>query len=456
MGTREGEATGTVTGSPATALGRMRAVLGRRPLAVDAVLYLGCACYALVLALTDKHLGYRVWGAFAVAGYSLALTHTCWLAFGARRRAADSLVRSRWTPVAIVGLVGMLAPLATLVTRRAVAGGDWASDPGQWHAQPEVWVIERSADTLLATGTPYLDLASLGHAPGVYDYAPYGPVMAVFGLPRALFGGHPVTDALTDARLVFAAVAVGCVLAALRLWRPPAIPVGAAQLAAVFPLTALTWATAGPDLAIVALVVLALALAATGRPVSAALVCGLVTHAKLIAAPAAVVIGVLVAVRLGGRALARYIAGFAGATVVLVVPVLLVNPGAFTEHVLLFPAGLAAVTSPAASPFPGHLLAGTGPVGTVLAFVLLAGAGVAVLAWLVRTPPRTAADAALRIAVALAAFTLLATATRFGYLVYVSVLLGAVMVFRSRAEVPLGTVEPGSGSTGDRAPPTSS
>ncbi|MEY7974295.1 glycosyltransferase family 87 protein [Saccharomonospora xinjiangensis] len=434
--------------------GRVRSALARRPLTVDALLYLGCACYALVMALTDKHFGYRVWGAFAVAGYGLALVHTCLLLL--TPRAEHSRLRSRWVGVGAVAAVGMVAPLVTLLVRRQVSGGDWTDAEGLWNAQPEVWVIERAASALLSTGTPYLDIAALDRAPHVHDYTPYGPVMAAFGLPRALAGGSPVTDALTDARIVFALVAVGCVVASLRLLRTRSVPIRGAQLAVVFPLTALTWATAGPDLAIVSVIVLAVALAATGRTGWAALACALVTSAKLIAAPAAVVIGFLVASRWGGRALARFAVVFAGVTAVVTVPVVLVNPRAFVEHVLLFPSGLGEVASPAASPLPGRLIASTGEVGTVIALVLLAAAGLAVLLWLIRRPPRTAADAALRIAVGLAAFTMLTTATRFGYLVYVSVLLGAVLVFRNRAAAPLGTGQPGSGTHGDHAPLTSS
>ncbi|EIE98766.1 Protein of unknown function (DUF2029) [Saccharomonospora glauca K62] len=433
---------------------RIRAALSRRPLAVDALLYLGCACYALVMATTDKHFGYRVWGAFAVAGYGLALVHTCWLLLTPNAR--PSRRRSRWVGVGAIGVVGMLAPMVTLLVRREASGGDWTDVERLWNAQPEVWVIERSADTLLHTGSPYLDIAALDRAPHVHDYTPYGPVMALFGLPRALLGGSPVTDVLTDARVVFALVAVGCVVAALRLLRVPSVPIRGAQLAAVFPLTALTWATAGPDLAIVGLIVLAVALAATDRPVSAALVCAFVTSAKLIAAPAAVVAGFVVTSRLGGRALARFAVVFVGVTALVTVPVYLVNPGAFVEHVLLFPAGLGEVASPAASPLPGRLIASTGPVGTVIALLLLIAAGLAVLLWLIRRPPRTAADAALRIAVGLAAFTLLTTATRFGYLVYVSVLLGAVLVFRNRTSAPLGAEGPGSGHHGDPISSTSS
>ncbi|MFC4002253.1 glycosyltransferase 87 family protein [Prauserella oleivorans] len=404
--------------------GWIRASWSERPLRLDLVFYLLCTAYAVALALTDKHYGFRIWANFAIAGYGLALAHTCWLQLTPRR--GGGWWRSRWTGVGLVAVIGMLLPLGTLLVRR-LTGVDWLDTPWSWSAQPEVWVIERSASTLLDHGTPYADLAALGRPPVVNDYTPYGPVMPVFGLPRAVFGGTPMTDVLTDARLYFALTAVLCAWGSLRLLGRPHVPVRAAQLAAVFPLTALTWATAGPDLAIVGLLVLGCTLAATDRPALSGLVLALVTSAKLIVLPAAVVVGVLLLARLGRAALARFVLVFLAVCATVNVPVLLVQPRAFVEHVLKFPAGLGAVTSPAASPLPGHLIAATGGVGKAIAFVLLGAAALAIAVWLVRRPPLDGAQAMLRIAVGLGAFTLLTPATRFGYLVYPVVLLGAML-----------------------------
>jgi hypothetical protein len=102
------------------------------------------------------------------------------------------------------------------------------------------------------------------------------------------------------------------------------------------------------------------------------------------------------------------------------------------EHVIRFPAGLTGVASPAASPLPGHLLAETGPAGRVATLVLLAMAAVAVLVWVLRWPPRSAAQAAERAAVGLLIAMLLMPATRFGYLIYPLVLTGAAIALRSR------------------------
>ncbi|TCP53656.1 uncharacterized protein DUF2029 [Tamaricihabitans halophyticus] len=416
----------------------MHALIDRRnaatrgAVAVDLGLYAGCTAFAAFTAVGSEFYGFRIWGWFATAAYGFALLHATWLLLSGTRanRGSGPLarLRSRWTPIAVIGIVGMLAPLAVLVVRR-LTGRDWLNTPGSWSAQPEVWVIERAAKLLFTTGTPYTDIAALGRAAVVNDYTPYGPAMALFGLPRALFGDSP----LTDARLVFALTAVLTVVGALRLlgWphRAFAIPVRAAQLAVIFPLTAYTWAVAGPDLAIVGLIVLGIALAARDHAGWAALVLAIVLSAKLTALPAVVVVAVLVAARLGARGLGRFGAVHLLACAVLNIPVLLVAPRAYLDHVFLFPAGLAEVVSPAASPLPGHLLASAGSIGRVLGYVVLALAALAIAAWLLRRPPRTAADTALRCAIALATATLLVPATRFGYLVYPTVLLGAALCF---------------------------
>jgi hypothetical protein len=117
-------------------------------------------------------------------------------------------------------------------------------------------------------------------------------------------------------------------------------------------------------------------------------------------------------------------------SVVLNFPVLLVDPRAFIEHVIRFPLGLGMVTSPAASPLPGHLIASIGSAGKTIAYVLLGLTALAIAIWIVRRPPVTGSDALLRIAVGLGALILLTPATRYGYLVYPLVLLGAMLVFR--------------------------
>ncbi|MCR6482750.1 glycosyltransferase 87 family protein [Amycolatopsis sp. OK19-0408] len=400
----------------------------------DLGFYLACLAFALPTALVAEFYGYRVWGNFATAAYGFGVLHSAWLLLSARKGVAPrGLLGSRWCTIAVIALLAMILPLALLVIRR-LTGVDWLITPFSWAAQPEVWVIERSADLLLHHGTPYVDVTALGRAPEVNDYTPYGPVMAVFGLPRALFGGTPLTDALTDARWMFALAACACVLGTLKLLKWPKVPVGAAQLALACPLTALTWAVAGPDLAIVGLLVLACALAATGRAAWSGFVLALVVSAKLIVAPAAAVLAVFVLVRRGRgldwTALTRFASALVATTAAVHLPVYFVDPAAFVEHVFRFPLGMGVVRSPAASPLPGHLIAELGVVGRVAAFALVGAAAVAMLVWLVRRPPANGSGAVLRIAVGLGALILLTPATRYGYLVYPLVLLGAHLAFR--------------------------
>lgn len=408
-----------------------------RVLTWDLVFYLGCFAFALISAIVSEFYGYRVWGNFATAAYGFAAAHSGWLLVSARLgRTPRGRLGSRWCSIAVIGLLAMIIPLVVLVIRR-LTGVDWLVTPVSWAAQPEVWVIERSASLLLQHGTPYVDVTALGRAPEVNDYTPYGPVMTVFGLPRALFGGTPFTNALTDARWMFALCASLCVIGSLRMLKWPRIPVLSAQLAIACPLTALTWAVAGPDLAIVGLLVLACALAATGRAGWSGFVLALVISAKLIVAPAAAVLAVFVLCRTHNgnsrdrRALAWFVTTLVSATVVLHLPVYLVDPDAFVEHVIRFPLGMGVVRSPAASPLPGHLIAETGSAGRVISLVLVAAAAVAMLVWLVRRPPATGSAALLRIAVGLGALVLLTPATRYGYLVYPLVLLGGVLTFRA-------------------------
>ena len=126
-------------------------------------------------------------------------------------------------------------------------------------------VIERGGQRLLDHGTPYLSRAAISALPPderLLAYLPYHPGMAVFGLPRAAAAGW-----WTDARVWFLLVTTAALLAALGLLHRAGHHglVRAAQVATVLPLCALTLATGGDDLPVLALCLLACALAATGR-----------------------------------------------------------------------------------------------------------------------------------------------------------------------------------------------
>lgn len=397
----------------------------RAGLRLDLFVYLVSLSFAAGTALFSEFYGYRVWGNFASVGYLLAAALTCLTLFS-RTGLADASrpLRSRWTPVAIAGLLAGIVPMLVLVFRRS-PGFVWGNWPWSFPAQPEVWVIERSARLLLEEGTPYPDLSLLDRAAHPDDYTPYGPSMTVFGLPRALLGD----GALTDARIAFALGSVLVIALALALLGWPRVPLLAAQLAAVSPLTLLTLVVAGDDVAVVALIVLATVLAFRVGPAWTGLVCAVVATMKLTALPAVAVLLVVVAARRGARGLAVAAGTLVAATAAITLPVLLVDPASFVEHVVLYPAGLGEASSPAASPLPGHLVAQLGTVGHTVALVLLATAACVIAAWLVLRPPRDPADATLRIATGLGAAILLAPATRWGYLVYPLALSGAMIGF---------------------------
>jgi Glycosyltransferase family 87 len=379
-------------------------------LGVDVALYALSAIFAAITAMASTLPPHRAWGAVAAAGYGVA-------ALAALGQWVTGRTGWQWRAGLAVLTFGTttLVPLFLLVGGRAQGRTD--------RAQEEVMVIEDGARRLVETGSPYLSreaIAALPPGEQLLGYLPYQPGMAVFGLPRATVGA----TGATDARVWFALATVAAVVGALLLLRraglsgPPLVR--ALQAATVLPVGALTLATGGDDLPVLALCLLAFTLAAAGRFGWAGLAIGGAAALKLFAWPIGLVLGVYA---LTQRQAHRYAAGAIGVPVLTAVPALLIDSGAVLENVLAYPLGRGLVTSPAASPLPGHLIAGTGPIGRALVFVLLAATAVAIAVWLYRSPPRTAADAALVSGIGLLAAMLLLPATRFGYLLYPAVLL---------------------------------
>ncbi|WP_425554916.1 glycosyltransferase 87 family protein [Kitasatospora putterlickiae] len=355
---------------------------------------------------------HRSWGLLAAVGYLVAAVTV--LTLPSRWARAGSVA------VALTGAV--LAPLLVLV----VTG----------HGQSEVVVIERSGELLLRHGTPYL-----AEPRTVAEYTPYLPGMALFGLPRALFGadGWPAR-LLGDARPWCAAVFLGCLAAAVRPPRHdgrtaglraavsgagggPNVPVLAVAALVASPLVALPLCVSGVDLPLTGLCVLALALAGRGRPFATGSALALACALKWTAWPAVAVAVALLAATVGRRAALRALATAAVGTAALVLPCALHAPGPLMEQVFAFPTGRGALPTPASSPLPGRLIAGLGPGGWYAALGLLLLAGLAVAVSLLRHPPRNAVAAADRLALGLALAFLLAPAGRFGYLALPAVLV---------------------------------
>jgi hypothetical protein len=384
-------------------------------LAVDAGLYGISFVFALVTAYTSTLLPHRAWGAGAAWGYLAAF-----VVVGVQlllRRPAGRMITT-WLTFAGVALL----PLVSQAVQRAGGRTD--------RAQEEVLVVEHMGERLMDSGTPYLGpdaIAALPPGEQLLGYSPYQPGMAVFGIPRALAG-----DAWwTDARIWFAVVTIAALAWAMRI----AGNVRGLQAATVLPICALTLATGGDDLPVLALCLLALAFCAADRFAAAGLAVGAAAALKLFALPVVIVLAVLAVATGRGR---RFLPGALGLPILVLIPVFLVDADAFVENVIRFPLGHGLVTSPAQSPFPGYLISSTLAGGRYVAAALLVAVGGAIAVLLLRRPPRTAVAAALFCGYGLLAAILLMPTTRFGYLLYPI----ALLVWAPAFSRPTGTTAP--------------
>ncbi|MFR9774528.1 glycosyltransferase 87 family protein [Micromonospora sp. MS34] len=407
-------------------------------LALDLGLYTVSAVFAGVTAATSTLASHRAWGTIAAVGYLLAALLVTGQLLNRRRHPATALagLPARWAVAGFVWATTALLPIVAQSVQRAAGRTD--------RAQEEVTVVEQAGIRLAEHGTPYLGhdaIAALRPGERLLGYTPYQPGMALFGLPRA------AADAWwTDARVWFAlvtALVLAAAVATLRgtptadAPRRDAAALRAVQAATVLPVCALTLATGGDDLPVLALCLLALALAAAGRPGRAGLAVGVAGALKLFAWPVALVLVCWAATRRAGL---RTALGALCLPVLALLPALLVDRDALVENVLRFPLGHGLVTSPAQSPFPGHLIAAMLPGGRIVAAALLVAVGLAIAVRLLRRPPRTAAATVLICGYGLLAAILLMPSTRFGYLLYPVALLvsaPALMLAETRARRPV-------------------
>ena len=382
--------------------------------------YAAFSVFGLAVVLVSTEPVHRLWGGCAAAGYGCAAL----AALAPARLMPD---RRRDIALAAAASGALAVPLC------------WLAATGR--GMPEVGVVARSARLLVAQGRPYQSAAQLGA--DVYGYNPYLPGMTLFGLPRALFGGGLVTDPRIWDGMAFAAAFA----AALRTAGAGVIPAlrRTAALAGT-PLIAFPLAVSGNDLPVIGLICLGLALAArpdsrcpTGLAVPAGprvrpdrvtvtspawtgAVLGAACVMKATAWPALLLVGLLLRVRDGRGAAARFTAAAAVVLAVVVGPFLLVQPADLAVNTIAFPLGLTAARSPAASPLPGHLIAATGQAGHLAVIALLAATVAAAGGLLGGRPPRTAAGVGGYLALALTALFTLAPATRWGYFVYPGVI----------------------------------
>jgi hypothetical protein len=375
------------------------------------------AVYATALAVYSGHAD-RTWAIWAAAGYGVT-TVILWL------------TRHKNVPLVVPLLVSLAGALAAPVTWLATRVTPTA----------EVQVIWQSAKLLLQHGTPYL---AGGQLDSVLSYNPYLPVMAVFGMPKAL-GARGL---FADPRVWLTAVSIALIWGAFKIAAPHRHCEDCRHgvwLSTVFiaasPVIAFPLALGITDPPVIALMFVSLALIA--RPsglIRAAVALGVACAMKATAWPAVPVLTAMLGVRDGARNAWRFLVTVCGLAVLLAVamaPAALTNPYAFLQNTVLFPLGLTKhYKTPAASPLPGHLLADTGMAGHWAAVGLLVAAGIAFAVWIIFRPPTDARASAWRLALGLTAMFTLAPATRWGYFVYPLALVGWLLLTRPVTATP--------------------
>ena len=382
-------------------------------LASDAVLYGFGALFSLGMGLYSTDNAQWHWGFMALGPYAAA----AFLAAACARLLPRRAFVMRIVLVAAVLVGAVLVPLALEVHWRT-------EQPTRGFAQPEVSVIERSAQDIVAGKTPYQSywkngrlVNQVSNAPPYESFFPYFPSMSIFGLPAA---NEKKPSPLSDARIwmtLMTLVTSGLALCLLRTTRRQKIRI--AQFLVVLPTGALFLATGGDDMPILALSLLGVVALQRRANNLAGITLGLGAAMKLTAWPVA--LGALLVARdAQDRRAWQRVALWMGAIVaVTVIPFALSSPFAFLSNVVEFPLGLAHVASPAASPLPGHLLTNVWPhIGHLLAPLTLMVGGYFVSRYARRHWPLTLSQVLGLMSAFSAALICAASATRVGYVIY--------------------------------------
>ncbi|MGW3635688.1 glycosyltransferase 87 family protein [Streptomyces sp. NPDC005122] len=352
--------------------------------------------------LSPADTSQQAWGLAATLGYGCAALIAA--------KSSTSWARTPAT-IAVIGSVAMPLLYLTLIGK----------------AQMEVGVVERAADLLFSSGTPY---NAMPHA--VRDFNPYLPGMALFGVPHMMFGDTP----FTSARLWFLVGFLAAVVSAVRVLPkgqdtstgPDATSRGATGGTGILwliacPVVALPLTIGGVDPPVIGLLCLALAFTQQGNAGRTGLALGAAAALKWTAWPAIPVIVAVFMVCGGRRAAFKCAVTATGIAVVSVLTVVLVDSSAFYQNVVLYPLGLGPTATSAQSPLLGHLIVSLVPNGKAVTLALIALGAVGVGASLLVRPPRSSIAAADRLALGLALAIALSPATRIGYAIYPIVLL---------------------------------
>jgi hypothetical protein len=399
------------------------------PVNGDALLYAISALFALVTIYTSTNGLYQVWGRMALAPFAFGAVASAGLALFLRRarsrqpghRLTVRQHRRTWITrigVAVCVFVGALAiPLGMEVLWRF--DGTTGS-----HLQPEVTAVEVGGQQLVKGQDPYRKIVNghhpvKYHAPGEPDtpgFLPYLPLMAVLGIPSDIWPNN----GLSDARIFFCVTTLAVAAVALYLCRAnERRKIRALQALIILPLASLPLATGGDDIPVVAFLLLAMVLAQRRRPFASGIVLGIASAMKFTAWPLAVLALLAARNRKGERRPLTMLAGLLVVAIPTIFPFALRGPIALVDDVVLFPLGLSAIPSTAASALPGHELVLAFPalsrvlpisVGFVLAAILAR--------YLYKRTPSTVSQVCEITGVVMCALILLAPNPRVGYLLY--------------------------------------
>jgi hypothetical protein len=399
------------------------------PLNGDALLYGASALFALGTIYTSTNALYQVWGRMALAPFAFGAVASVALALylrRMRRRQPErrlTLAQRRRTvtariAVAVCVFAGALAvPLGLEILWRF--DGTTGS-----HLQPEVTAVEVGGQDLVKGQDPYHKIYTdthpvKYHAPGEPDtpgFLPYLPLMAVLGIPSDIWPNN----GLSDARIFFCVTTLAVTALALYLCRAnERRKIRALQALIILPLASLPLATGGDDIPVVAFLLLAMVLAQRRRPFASGIVLGIASAMKFTAWPVAALALFAARDRNGERKPLRMLAGLLVVAVPTIFPFALRGPIALIDDVVLFPLGLSAIPSTAASALPVHELVHAFPalsrvlplsIGLVLAVILAR--------YLYKRTPSTVAQVCNISGVVMLALILLAPNPRVGYLLY--------------------------------------
>ena len=323
----------------------------------------------------------------------------------------------RYLLLVIVFLTSLVIPLATELVFSANA------NPGA-NAQPEVAVIERAGDRLMAGHDLYLSRpTSVGVSPhsdnksiDSSSYFPYLPTMAVFGIVNA----SDLPPEFGDARLVLSLFTVLVTLYALKILDISVEDKGRIfQIFLVLPTGALPLVTGGDDLPVLALILLGLAYGYRRQPIAAGIVLGIATTLKFTSWPIAFLLCFVIRDKIGSAGYKKFILSVSAILIPVLLLAMLPDFESFVVNVIRFPLGLSKLSSPAASPLLGQVLVSVFHGQKKAITYMLLGVGVIIVVLMfIKYMPHDISDAAGFASFVMFLATILAPATRFGYLIY--------------------------------------